>query len=524
MRTDIYFNEEAKQKLFDGMEKVYKAVSVTLGSRGFNAALTRWGQPLITNDGVSIARKIFLVDEAEAMGADFIKEVAERTNEEAGDGTTTATILTYHLIVAGKTMLQNNAQITAMQLRRELGEALELALKKLSERAIKVEGRKELQKIANISSEDKAIADLVVEAVEEAGSNGRVVVEQSQKPFIEKEKIKGMEIEGGFISPYFITSVEKEQAIVNSPFVLITNRTFTVQNDILPLMNALKAEGHNDLVVVCKDAQAEALTCMIANKVKGVFNVVAVRAPHTTDALEDLAAFCGKDGALTDEKYAKKLYMTDLIKVDKVIAYKDKTLFIKENRVDTEQSVYNARFDSLRSLVDDADTGEKEKKTAEDRLARFTSSVVLIKAGSPSRTEMDYLYLKIEDAVNAVKAAIKEGYVAGAGITLKTIGQETLDELKTPGADVLKTACAIPVEILVKTAGVKYDPSKITATDGFDTESGKYVKDLIGKGIIDPVLVEKKALTNAVHLASMFLTVETLIVDRLERPQGQPQA
>ncbi len=510
MKNELFFEDEAQEKLFAGISKVYKAISVTLGSRGKNAVYKKWAMPMITNDGVSIARAIRLADEAEKMGADLIKEAAERTNDEAGDGTTTATILTYHLIDEGKKILKTSPDITPMQLRKELDEALEEASKELSDRAIKVVSDDDLLKIAQISSENANVAKIVAEAVKEAGENGRVVVEDSQGLTIEKLNINGMEIEGGFISPYSINVPDKGVAILENPYVLVSDRVFNLGNEIFPLIKEAKDQGVTNIIVVCQDAQNEALLTMLMNREKGI-NVIPVKAPRDKDFLEDLANFCGKASAIGTGKYVKTVSFGDLIQVKKVIAYKDKTLFMKTDRNDLEEAHYTQKVDSLKELITYASNDDKPK--LQDRLARITGSVVVIKTGAQTHTEMGYIRLKVEDAVNAVKAAVDEGYVAGGGITLKDVGEKVNAKLGTKGSEVLAKACSKPIEILLKNAGVVYDPSKITDKNGFDTDSGQYVEDMIGRGIIDPVKVSKKALHNAISLAGMFLTISTLIVE-----------
>ena len=519
MRTQIFFGEEARKKLLDGMEKVFKAVSPTLGSHGRNAALTRWGRPLIINDGVTIARKIVLEDGGENMGADFIKEVAERTNEEAGDGTSTSVILSYCLVTEGFKILKANPELSPLKLRKELEAALELALKKLSDRAIPIKDDAELVKVAKISSDNDTIAELVTTAYKSAGETGRVVVEESQGLKTVVESIQGMEVEGGFVSPYFVTNPEKGEAVLDNPFVLVTDKTFVLQNDVLALMEELKKNGYSSLVIVCKDAQAEALACMVGNKLKGIFNVVVVKAPHDKEMLKDLANLCGKEEAWSDENTMKKPGQHNCSRIQKVVATKDKTLFIKGDRNDTEKSIYNVRVETLKQLI--KDSMHEDKLRYEDRLARLTGAVVLIKVGAASSTEIVYERLKIEDAVNAVKSAMKEGYVTGGGITLSDVTMEVEAELKTGGATLLAIASEYPIKTLISNSGGKYEASKINATDGFNTDTGKYETNLMEKGIIDPVLVEKRALTNAVSLAGLILTLETLVVDLPEKTLQQ---
>lgn len=514
MKNEIYFGDEAREKLLSGMEKVYKAVKGTLGSRGRHVALTRWGSPRIVNDGVTIAKKINLEDQGENMGADYIKEVAIRTNEEAGDGTTTATILAYSLITNGFKLLKNNPDLNPMNLRKELEKALESALKKLSLQAIPVKGDDELIKIANISSDSPEIAELVTKAFKEAGETGRVFAEESQGLKTEVEKIEGMEVEGGYISPYFVTNPDRQEAIIDNPYILVTDHTFNLQDEILPLMEEVRKSGCMNLVVVCKDVQGEALGCMVGNKLNGKFNCFAVKAPRDPEMLRDLAALCGKDVEWTSNGTMQKAKLHDCTRIRKVIATRDKTVFIKGDRNDTEKSVFNVRVETIKNTKTDS---PEVKNRLSDRLARITSSVVLIRVGGASDNEITYQQLKIDDAINAVKSAVKEGYVTGGGVTLNNIGLEVIRELKTIGAGLLHMACCSPIITLIENSGIEVDMSKVSETDGFNTETGHYEKNLLEKGIIDPVLVEKRALSNAVALASLVLTLDVLIVDLIPK-------
>jgi chaperonin GroEL len=512
-RTKTLFGAEARQKLFIGMETVYKAVASTLGSRGRNAVYRRWENPLITNDGVSIARQILPEDDVERMGADLIKEAAERTNENAGDGTTTATILAYSLIKYGQDFLDAHSEYSPMQLRNELDHSLKDALKLLSERAVLIKDDAELLKIAKISSENEDIAKLVALSVREAGETGRVVVEESQGIRIEKEKIEGMEIEGGYMSPYFVTNPERQESVLDNAYVLVSDKTFSVNKDILPLCEELFKAGGTGLVIVGKDIQGEALANMVMNnsRMKGRFLAIGVKAPRKVDFLEDLAVFCGRKEAVTGERSVRGLSMNDCVRVRKVVASKDKTLFVKGDRTDTEKSYHNVRVEELKTVLREA-KGD-EKRHTEDRLARITGSVVVIKVGAESDAEIPYLRMKIEDAVFAVKAAIAEGYVAGGGITLRDIGRQIHNTVGNGGSEVLMKACDMPSALLVTNSGAVVDNTKFNQHDGFDTDSGEYKKDLVGRGIIDPVLVEKQGLQNSVHLAGMFLTIATVITD-----------
>lgn len=523
--TKVYFDKDARERIFKGMEVAYKAVSVTAGSRGRNVVYDRWGAPIMSNDGISILREIFLEELSARQGVFLIRGAAERTNEDSGDGTTTATILAYHLIKEGTKILDKSSlfgkKISGMQLRREMEEALDEAINLLNDRAIKATTEEELFKIAKISSENDEIAKMVSRCVQIAGETGRVVVEESQLLKTEEEKIAGMEIEGGYISPYFVTNPEKQEAVLENPYVLVTDKTFVVNKEIMPLLEEIYKNGGTSVVIVAKDIQGEALTNIVLNntRLKGKFACIGVKAPRNFDFLEDLAVFTGKKDAISGTRSVKAPTMADLRIVRKVVASKDKCLFVKDERNEQEKAVYEERVDSIRKLLSEA-KGE-EKKILEDRLARITSSVVVIKVGGNTDSEIPYLRMKMEDAVSAVRAAMKEGYVPGGGVTLFDIGNKVYKKLGTKGALVLKNACQKPAEILAENSGVKLDKSKVGCNWGFNTDTCDYVNNMIVSGIIDPVLVEKNALINATKLAALFLTVGTDIVKVPEPVQVQ---
>lgn len=517
MKNKVLFGDEAREKLFAGIEKIYKSVGDTLGSTGRNAVFTRFGRPLVTNDGVSIANKINLEDEFEALGADLIKQAAQQTNEEAGDGTTTATVLAYHLIKEGRRLLAANPKLSPMKLRRELDDALGSALKELDSRAIKVKSDDDLLKIASLSSENDKIAEIVAAAVKKAGENGRVIVEESQSFDIEKEEIPGMELEGGYISPYMVTHPDRMESILTNPMILVTDRVFSLNKDLVPVLDDLNKRGIKDLLVVCKNMDSEILQTAVINRIKGLFHCVAVKCPRGSEWLEDLAAFVNAD-AVTDNKAVKQITIGHLGKAKKVVVQKDKFLVIPGPREPLEEERYQKRIENIKKLISESSGAVKNE--LEDRLARITGSVVLIKAGAPTEAEMSYVKLKIDDAVCAVKAAVKEGYVTGGGLTLRAVGDKVDKEISTWGSGILRLACQQPLQKLLDNSGSPLDDSKISDTDGFDTSSGKYVKNIAELGIIDPVIVEKSALRNAVSLAGVFLTIGTAIADIPEEDES----
>lgn len=511
IQRKVSFDKEAKAKLFKGVDTVGKMVALTLGSKGRNVvyrpieltAMGGSGWPKVTNDGVSIAREIFLEDEAESMGADIIKQVCEKTNFEVGDGTSTSAILTHKLIEVGMKSDYPN------QLRHELDKALSESIKLLEKKAIKVTSEEELLKVAKISSEDDTIAKLVTAAIVDAGETGKVFVEESGGLETTSEKANGFTFGEGFLAPFMINNPKKFEAVYNNVHVLLTDKKFVFNKEILPIFNDLANDGIRELIIVCQDVYSEALATIYQNIIQARFHCVVVKMPRDKQVFEDLADFTGAN--LISQDGNLKFSKAHLAVVQKVVVTKDSCTFIKGERTDIEKSHYNAKVDSLQDQLKTSKGEEKNKAT--DRLSRLTLSSVVIKAGAATTTEMKYLKDKIDDAVCAVKAAKAEGYVTGGGLTLRFVCREVNEKLKTEGSELLSVAADMPVQVLIANAGGEYDPSKINEMDGFDTDSGKYIKNLIEKGIIDPVSVTKSALTNSVSTAGIFLTIGGLIED-----------
>jgi len=512
LQNQVYF-EDAREKLFKGIETVAKAVEVTLGSKGRNVIYvpidkTIMGEeawPKITNDGVSIAQQIFPEDKMERMGADIIKQTCNKTNYEVGDGTTSSAIWTYEIINEGMKI----KDVDPMSIRRELDKAKDEVIKLLDKKAIKITDDKELLKVARISSEDETIAELVSRAVIDSGETGKVFVEESAAGETTSEKNEGFTFDQGYISPMLITHPGKFEAIFNDVHVLITSKKFILNKEIFPILKEISQNEIAQCVIICEDMASEALATVIQNKLKDKFIAGVVKMPRDRDVFEDLGEFTGCTLETPDSN--SKFSMTHLARVRKVVITKDKITIIKGDRTDNEKSRYSARIEAINNDLKEYKGESKEK--LKDRLSRFTSSSVVIKVGAATEAEMKYRRDKIDDAVAAVTAAKAEGYITGGGLTLRAICKEVDEKLKTTGSGILARAASRPVEILIKNAGVEYDASKINETDGFDTDSGKYTKNLIEKGIIDPVLVAKAVLTNAVSTAGLFLTLGAAIKD-----------
>lgn len=489
MYTELKFGKEAKDKMFIGLEKVYRAVSSTLGKYGKNVVYRSFGIPKITNDGVSVARQIALKDPFEAMGADLVKQASEKTNEEAGDGTTTACILSYALVKEGR---DNKNPVL---LRKELERASEEVIKELGSMSTKIESDEKLLEIASISVEDKEIAKTVVEAVRKAGETGRVVVEESGAVSIGKEEIQGLEFEGGYATPYMI-STDKGESVVEDCPVLITDKKFSLNRDIIGIMDAVNKSGQKNLFIVCQKLEAEALQTIIANRIKGIFFTCAVAVAKDKETLEDLAAFVGAT-AITEEKGIKEIGLEHLGKAKKIVVNKNKTLIIPPVREEEKETNYQNRISAIKEQM-------KEDSNVKDRLARMTSSVVVLKAGAPTHAEMLYLKDKLDDAVCSTTAAVADGYLTGGGLSLKIAAKNVHERMNTEGSRIVSAACSAPYEQLLASSGM--NPTQ-------------YESSLAS--VIDPTKVEKTALRNATSLASMFLSVDTVIVDIKEENKSK---
>lgn len=494
MKTQVLFGQEAKDKLFAGVEKVFKAVGSTLGPKGRNAVFSKWNQPLVTNDGVSIARRINLEDPFEAMGADLIKQASEKTNEDAGDGTTTACVLAYHLINNGR---ENQNPV---KLRHELEEATRAVGKELDAMTVKVTTDEELLDIACISLEDSSAARFVVDAVKQSGANGRVVVEEWSGTTVEKEDILGMELEGGYVTPLMATK-DNGDAELQDCLVLVTDRVLSLNRDIVPIAEAAVKAGKTEMFIICKKLEAEALQTFVMNKVKGKFVAIVVALERDKNILEDIASLVG-GVAITAEKGIKDIPASYFGHASKVIVNQKKTLIVNTERGEYAEKAYQDRVLGLQQQLKE----NAEDLSLKDRLARLTGSIVLIRVGAPTLAERSYLKLKIDDAVGATAGAIESGYVQGGGVSLMTAAERVDQALGTDGSKLLAAACFIPYQTLLLSSELK------------ETE---YLTYLSEAHVIDPAKVEKSALANAVSLASIFLTIDTVIVDVSEQNTGK---
>ncbi len=511
LKTKILFGEELVQ-LKNGMDKVHRAVSATLGSSGKNSVYREFNGPIVTNDGVSIANRIEHEDEAESIGADLIKQAARRTDEEAGDGTTTSIVLTHAMIEKGLEYIYPKTPwyrfflkkkgANPMQLRREIEEATNKVIEEFEPKVIETD--EEFFDVANISVEDEEIAKIVADSVKKAGLDGEVLVEESMQIKITKEEIDGYKFDRGYFSDYFVTDPSKMETVLHDVPVLITDKSISITQDIFPLIENLNAQKKNQLLLIAGDPAGEFLATAIANKMHGIFNIIIVKKPYSREVMEDIAIVTGGE-CLTEDKGIKKFDVSHVDKLGfakKVIVSKESTLILNDN---TEK--VNDRIAALKEEMSKAE--EYEKAQLKSRIARLAGSIVVIKVGASSEAEMKYKKLKIDDAVHAVKAARDMGVVQGGGKTLYNISLKPSD---TQGEDIVRYACSRPIKQIIQNAGydVEETLSKLQEGEIFNATTGACE---INPRLIDPAKVEVCALKNAASLAGIFLTTDSAIVD-----------
>ena len=531
MAKEVIFGEEVKKKLKRGVDTVADAVKVTLGPRGRNVILDKgYGGPTITNDGVSIAKEITLKDKFENMGAEIIKEVANKTNEIAGDGTTTATVLTQALVAEG--LKQTTMGLNAMAVRSGMEHASRDVVAALKSIATPISGSEEIRQVATISAESEEIGAKIAETIEKVGKDGVVTVEESQSFGIETQFTEGLEFDKGYVSPYLITNPERMEAEYKDARILITDKKVSVVKEILPLLEKLAQSGTKELVIIADDIDGEALSTFIVNKIRGGFSVLAVKAPgygdRKKDMLRDIAITTG--GELITEEVGLKLENTEISQLGsaaRVVATKDKTTIVGGKG---EKSAIEARVSELRSQLEGTDS-KFDREKLEERIAKLAGGVAVIKVGAATETEMKYLKLKIEDAVNATKAAIEEGIVPGGGTSLakaaaivekNLLGSKELEREELVGYNIVLKALEMPLRQIADNAGkmegaVVVEKVKTAGGNaGYDAAKGVMVDDMIKAGIIDPVKVERACVENAVSAAGILLTTEAAIADAPE--------
>lgn len=537
MAKQILFDADARSAVKKGINASAKAVKVTLGPRGRNVIIDKgYGGPHMTNDGVTIAKEISFKDKFENMGAEIVKEVANKTNDLAGDGTTTATVLLEALVDEG--MKHTEMGVSAMGIRSGMEKAAAETVKALKAIAKPVQGAKDIKQVATISAESKEIGETIAEVIGEVGQNGVVTVEESQSFGVEKEVVKGMEFDKGYVSPYMVTNSERMEAVYKDASILITDKKIASVQEILPVLEAVARAGKKELVIIADDVEGEALATFVVNKLRGAFSVLAVKAPGYGDRkkemLEDIAAVTG--GTVISEDVGLKLENTEVAmlgKAARVVSSKDTTTIVggKGKKADIE-----ARVSSLQKQHDASDSKFDKDKLAE-RIAKLSGGVAVIRVGAATETEMKYLKDKIEDAVNATKAAIAEGIVPGGGTALvkaaekveKAADWKNMSKEEEIGFRIVLAALLRPLKQIAINAG-KDSGDVIVAKvregkgmSGYDALKDEVVADMIEAGIIDPVKVTRGGVEHAVSAAAILLTTEAAIAEEPEdKKDGAP--
>ncbi len=541
MAKQILYGERARRSLKSGIDKAANAVKITLGPRGRNVALDKgYGGPTITNDGVSIAKEITLKDKFENMGAEIVKEVASKTNDIAGDGTTTSVVLLQAIVEEG--MKHTEAGLNAMGVRAGIEKATADAVVALRSLSKKIQDDAEIRQVATISAESAEIGAIIADTIGQVGKDGVVTVEESQTLGIEKEVVEGLMFDRGYVSPYLITDAARMEASYKDAQILITDKKISSLQEILPLLEKVAQAGKKELVIIAEDVDAEALTTFILNKLRGTFNVLAVKAPGYGDRkkemLQDIAVMTGgqvitQDVGLTFEKATLDM----LGRASKVISNKDSTIIVGGKG--TKESINNRIKEIKKQIADTTSKFDKEK--FEERLAKMSGGVAVIRVGAATETEMKYLKLKIEDAVNATKAAIEEGIVAGGGSALAKVAfklkenYEKMLNAKTPVANEMKVGYAtvlkaleMPLRQIAINAGVEAGVVlekvwQASGNAGYDALKNEVVADVVAAGIVDPVKVTRTALERAASAAAILLTTEAAIAEEPEEKKDAPQ-
>jgi chaperonin GroEL len=533
MAKIIAFDEEARRGLERGLNILADAVKVTLGPRGRNVVLEKkWGAPTITNDGVSIAKEIELDDPYEKIGAELVKEVAKKTDDVAGDGTTTATVLAQALVKEGLRNVAAGAD--PISLKRGIEKAVAAISAELLKSAKEVETKEEIAATASISAADTTIGDLIAEAIDKVGKEGVVTVEESNTFGTELELTEGMRFDKGFINPYFVTDPERQEAVFEDPYILIANSKISNIKDLLPVVDKVIQEG-KELVIIAEDVEGEALATLVLNKIRGIFKSAAVKAPGFGDRrkaqLQDIAILTG--GQVISEEVGLKLEntTTDLLgKARKVIITKDETTIV-EGAGDSEQ--IEGRVTQIRREIENTDS-DYDREKLQERLAKLAGGVAVIKAGAATEVELKERKHRIEDAVRNAKAAVEEGIVAGGGVALIQAGKNVFEGLnltgdEATGANIVRVAIEAPLKQIALNAGlepgvVANKVAELPIGHGLNAATGEYV-DMFALGIIDPAKVTRSALQNAASIAGLFLTTEVVVADKPEKvaaPAGDP--
>lgn len=539
MSKQIIFNDQARQLLKSGIDKVASAVRVTIGPKGRNVVIDKgYGAPMITNDGVTIAKEISLKDKIENMGAELVKEVASKTNDTAGDGTTTAVILTQALVEQG--FKKTTLGVNAMGIRLGIEAAAVEVVKALRTLAKPIKGLGETKQVATISAESEEFGEIIADAIDKVGKDGVVTVEESQSFTVESELVEGMQFDKGYASPYMITDPDRMEAEYQDPLILITDKKLSAVKDILPVLEKVATSGKKELVIIAEDIDGEALATLVVNKIRGIFHTLAIKAPGFGDRrkemLEDIAILTG--GKVISDEVGIKLESVELAmlgRARKIISGKDETTIVSGKG---KKSEIDARIGQIKTQIATADS-QYDKDKLKERLGKLSGGVAVIKVGAATESEMKYKKLKIEDAVEATKAAIEEGIVAGGGVALIRAGALVAKkEIKSPSPDIAHEF-AVGVQILLKALHAPLKQIAINAGkddgsvivdrvesgkghQGYDANADKIVEDMFVAGIIDPVKVTRTGLERAASAAAILLTTEVAIADEPRDEKSLP--
>ena len=535
----LVFGEEARRKLRDGIDIVAEAVATTLGPKGRNVALDRkFGSPTITHDGVTVAKEIELEDPFENMGAQLLKEAATKTNDIAGDGTTTSTVLAHAMVTEGLKTLAAGAN--PMLLKRGIEAASKKVADAIKDQAIDISTKEDIANVATISAQDRQIGDLIAQVMDKVGKDGVITVEESKGLEFEQEYVEGMQFDRGYISPYFVTDSEHMESVIESPYILIHDKKVSAAQDMLPLLEKMVQVGKRDLVIIAEDIDGEALATLVLNKLRGTLNVLAVKAPGFGDRrkamLQDIAILTG--ATVISEETGRKLETTtvqDLGTAEKVQSDKDNTTIIGGKG---DSKAIKGRIDQIRVEIDKT-TSDYDREKLQERLAKLSGGVAIIRVGAATETELKEKKHRVEDALSATRAAVEEGIVPGGGVALLNAvdalaGLKLENDDETTGVNIVRKALYTPMKRISENAG--FDGSVVVENVhqqqekdknkqiGFDISSEKYV-DMVKAGVIDPAKVTRGALENATSIAAMILTTEALITDipEKDKPMAQPQ-
>jgi len=539
MAKQLVFGEEARRSLKKGIDTLATAVTTTLGPKGRNVALDKkFGAPTITHDGVTVAKEIELKDPYENMGAQLLKEAASKTNDIAGDGTTTATVLAQTIVNEGLKMVAAGAN--PMLLKHGIEAATEAIVASIKKQSVEVKDKRDIANVAAISAADTEIGELIAEVMDKVGKDGVITVEESKGLVFETEYVEGMQFDRGYISSYFVTNTETMEAVLEEPYILIHDKKISAASDIVPLLEKLVQKGKRDLVVIAEDMDGEALATLVLNKLRGMFNLLAVKAPGFGDRrkamLEDIAVLTG--GAVITEELGRKLEsatLEDLGRATKVTADKDNTTLIEGAGKDT---AIKGRIEQIKAEMENT-TSDYDKEKLQERLAKLAGGVAIIRVGAATETELKEKKHRVEDALSAARAGVEEGMVPGGGVALIN-AIPSLDKVKMDyddeqtGVSIVRRALEYPMRGIVENAGMdgavviemvrQKQKEEKNKNIGYDVLAQEYT-DMFKAGIIDPAKVTRSAVENAASIAAMILTTEALITDipeKREAPQMPP--